>query len=294
MRVCGFSIAYNAVQLGYPIEASLRSMLPLVDEIVLNIGEGDDVTWDLVQSMREPKIRPLRSFWDPNMRFGGEVLAKQTNLALERCRGDWGLYLQSDEVLHEQDYPAIREAMQFHLKRPAEGLRLRYHHFYGSFQTVQDYPRRWYTRATRAIKLGIGVASWGDAMDFCMPREGKNWFLHYGDVDAYVYHYGWARPPEIMRAKRASFERLYHEDDELPVIPEDIYYERGNLRYFRGTHPEVMRDTIARQHWPYDHGIERQSPDWLRHALVWSNLYVRRAGPFAAKVGQRLRRQIFH
>jgi hypothetical protein len=51
VRICRFSIARNAVRFGYPLEASLRSMLPLVDEIVLNVGDSDDGTWDLVQSM---------------------------------------------------------------------------------------------------------------------------------------------------------------------------------------------------------------------------------------------------
>ena len=87
MRVCGFSIANNALQFGYPLEASLRSMLPLVDEIVLNIGEGDGETWKAVESMQEPKIKPFRSFWDASLREGGKLLAQQTNLALERGRG---------------------------------------------------------------------------------------------------------------------------------------------------------------------------------------------------------------
>ena len=294
MRVVGFGIANSAVELGYPIAASLRSMLPLVDEVVLNIGESDERTWHLVQSLHEPKIKAFRSHWDPNIRFGGEVLAQQTNLALARCHGDWALYLQADEVLHEKDYPVIRAAMAKNIRGPAEALRFRYHHFYGSFDTVQDYPRRWYTRAARAVRLGIGVSSWGDAMDFCLKRDGRAWFLRHADIDAHIYHYGWARPPEVMRAKRTTFERLYHEDDDLPVIPEDIYYERGNLRYFRGTHPAAMRETIAGQHWDFDHGIERQTPDWLRHGLVWSDLYLHRAGPFAAKWGQRIRRRILH
>jgi len=293
MRVCGFGIANNAVRFGYPIEASLRSMLPLVDEIVLNIGEGDDETWELVQSMREPKVKPFRSWWDPELRQDGEVLAQQTNLALERCRGDWGLYLQADEVLHEQDYPVIRQSMEHHWKRATESLRLRYYHFYGSFQTIQDYPQRWYTHAIRAIKLGIGAASWGDAMDFCLRRDGKSWYLRYANVDAFVYHYGWSRPPEVMRAKQANFERLYHDDAELARsaeagIPEDIYWRRGNLRFFRGTHPEVMREVVARQNWTFDHGIDQQPPDWLRHARVWTDLYLHHALPFGAKWGQRV------
>src|SRR5690242_19597976 len=114
MRISGFSIACNAVRYGYPIEASLRSLLPLVDELILNIGEGDEETWNLVAAMHEPKIKPFRSEWDFSMRYGGLLLSQQTNLALARCTGDWAMYLQADEVLHEQDYDTIRSAMQKH------------------------------------------------------------------------------------------------------------------------------------------------------------------------------------
>ncbi len=270
-------------------------MLPLVDELILNIGEGDDDTWNLVESMREPKIRAFRSWWDPNLRVGGQLLAQQTNLALDRCEGDWGIYLQADEVLHEKDYPLIRQAMERHRNDSTEAIRFRYHHFYGSFQTIQDYPRTWYSRGIRIVKLGIGASSWGDAMDFCLRRDGLEWLLRYADIDAYIYHYGWSRPPGIMRAKRVNFERLYCDDASLTEEARDaadVYPDLGNLRYFRGTHPEVMRDVVASQNWQFDHGIERQPPDWYRHARVWTDLYVRRALPFAGKVSQRLWRRV--
>ena len=295
MKVCGFSIAYNALRFGYPIEASLRSMLPLVDELILNIGEGDDDTWNLVQSMREPKIRAFRSWWDPNLRVGGQLLAQQTNLALARCTGDWGIYLQADEILHEKDYPLIRQAMERHRNDSTEAIRFRYRHFYGSFQTIQDYPQTWYSRGIRIVKLGIGASSWGDAMDFCLRHDGRDWFLRYADIDAYIYHYGWSRPPEVMRAKRVNFERLYHDDDALTEPSRDVadvYPDLGNLRYFRGTHPAAIRNVVESQNWKFDHGIERQQPDWFRHARVWTDLYMRRALPFAGKVGQRVWRRV--
>jgi hypothetical protein len=291
MRVSGFTIANHAVRLGYPLEASLRSMLPIVDEMIVNIGEEDQATWDLVARMQEPKIKPFRSHWSTNMRYGGLLLAEQTNLALERCQGDWGLYLQADEVLHENDYDRILKAMEYHRRRATEVLRFRYHHFYGSFNTVQDHPRRWYSRAGRAVKLGIGVASWGDAMDFCVRRHGKEWFPRQGDVRAFVYHYGWVRPPQLMRAKNESSERLYYEDDAIRRMheqeqPKDVYWELGNLRFFRGTHPATMREIVASQSWRFDHGIEKQPPDWIRHARVWTDLYVHRAPVVASNLGR--------
>jgi hypothetical protein len=289
MKLCGFSIARNAVRFGYPLEASLRSMLPLVDEIVLNVGDGDDETWDLVQSMGQPKIKAFRSLWNMNLRHKGWLLAQQTNRALERCQGDWGLYLQADEVLHEQDYPIIRRSMEKHLKRPTEALSFRYHHFYGSFQTVQDDPRRWYPGAIRAIKLGIGAISWGDAMDFGLRQGARERYLKQADSGAYIYHYGWVRPPHVMLAKQKNLHSLYYDDAWLEreykdKISDEIYNERGHLRFFRGTHPRVMQDIVAQQCWRYDHGIEEQWPDWLRHAWVWARY----------RLGRQLQRATFH
>ena len=48
MKVSGFTIARNAVKLGYPIELSLRSLLPLVDELVVAVGDSEDDTWEVV------------------------------------------------------------------------------------------------------------------------------------------------------------------------------------------------------------------------------------------------------
>lgn len=303
MKVCGFSIARDAVRLGYPLEASLRSMLPLVDELILNVGDGEDETWDLVQSLGEPKIQAFHSAWDMSVRRGGGLLAQQTNLALERCRGDWGLYLQADEVLHEKDYPVIRRAMERHLERSTEALSFRYHHFYGSFRTVQDNPRRWYPRAARAVKLGIGVTSWGDAMDFCVRRGGRERYLELADSGAWIYHYGWARPPQVMLAKQKNFHRLYNDDAWLDreyrdKRPEDLYSERGNLRFFSGTHPQVMRDIVARQDWHFDHAIEEQRPDWLRHSSVWISHEIRstihRLEFYLRLIGRSLTRRFHH
>src|SRR5258707_540377 len=40
MRICGFTIVRNAARLGYPFEESIRSLLPLVDELVVAVGRG--------------------------------------------------------------------------------------------------------------------------------------------------------------------------------------------------------------------------------------------------------------
>lgn len=295
MRVCGFCIARDVVRFGYPLEASLRSLLPLVDELVINVGvseKADDGTWDLIQSLRDPRITAFRSSWDSSSRHGGRMLADETNRALARCRGTWALYLQADEVLHEADYPAIRRALVEHSTTSAEALCFRYHHFYGSYRFVQDHPWRWYRRAIRAVKLGGGAVSRGDAMDFGWRHDGRERSLRQADIDASVHHYGWCRPPHVMLEKQKNFHRMYHDDEWIEAeyanrTPDRMYGDLGHLRVFDGTHPEVMRATIAAQHWRFDPRLDRQPPEWLRRAYVLS---IRAAGPVVYRVRPVVRR----
>jgi hypothetical protein len=113
-------------------------------------------------------------------------------------------------------------------------------------------------------------------MDFGLRRGGGERYLKQADSGAYVYHYGWVRPPHVMLAKQKNLHSLYYDDAWLESEykdkkPDDLYNERGHLRFFRGAHPRVMRDIVAQQCWRYDHGIERQWPDWLRHSCFWAS-----------------------
>ena len=61
MKVSGFTFIRNAVSLGFPAVESIRSVLPICDEFVVNVGEGDDGTLELIRSLGESKITRLFS-----------------------------------------------------------------------------------------------------------------------------------------------------------------------------------------------------------------------------------------
>ena len=107
MKLSGFTIARQAVRLQYPIVESIRSLLPLVDEYVVGVGDGDDGTWEAVASIGDPRVVMFRSTWDTSLR-AGLAISEETNKALCRCTGDWAVYLQADEVLHEHDLPLLQ------------------------------------------------------------------------------------------------------------------------------------------------------------------------------------------
>ena len=101
VKISGFTFIRNGVDLGYPFIPSIRSLLPLCDEIIVNVPRSADNTLAMVRAMGDPKIHCIESEWDEKLRKDGLALSHHTNLALRECSGDWCVYVQGDEVLHE-------------------------------------------------------------------------------------------------------------------------------------------------------------------------------------------------
>ena len=263
-KISGFSLIRHGTSFAYPFLESLRSMLPLVDELIINVGIGDDNTLEEIKKFANTeghgKVKFFESDWqldNPEKKRGGLILSEQTNLALDCCKFDWCLYLQADEVLHEKDYPILRDATAKNEDRPeVEGLLFQYQHFYGSFDVIQ-HSRSAYRREVRLIRKSSGARSVGDAQSFRKADGTKLSVVHSG---ATVYHYGWVRPPEAMKEKTFFFDQLYHGEpnaknarDGTPHTGDNYQYKRiWGLRRFRGTHPAVILDRIARQGWHWD------------------------------------------
>jgi glycosyltransferase involved in cell wall biosynthesis len=112
MKISGFTFIRNGVELDYPFIESITSVLPAVDEMVIVVGDCSDGTKEKILALQDPKIRIINTVWDESLRKGGEILAQQTNIALDHITGDWGFYIQGDEVIHEKYLENVRSAMQ--------------------------------------------------------------------------------------------------------------------------------------------------------------------------------------
>lgn len=270
-KLSGFTLVRNGAKFDYPFVESLKSLLPVVDELVINVGIGDDDTLAQVQRFAAEagmgKVVVFESHWpldDPEKRKSGLILSEQTNLALDRCTHDWCLYLQADEVLHEEDTPAIREALREAEENPAvEAVVFEYRHFYGSYQVVQK-TRSAYRREIRMIRRSSGARSVGDAQSFRKPGpDGQlDQKLNAVLTKARIFHYGWVRPPEAMFQKTVFMDQLYHGKQEdgapLPHSGTNYQYKRfWGLKPFRTgypgeTHPRIMRERILKRDWNWD------------------------------------------
>jgi glycosyltransferase involved in cell wall biosynthesis len=249
MKVSGFTFVRNGLKYDYPFLESIRSLLPLCDEVVIAVGKSEDDTLERIQSLHSSKIKILETVWDESIREGGTILSLQTNLALDHMQGDWAIYLQADEVLHENNYPAMKEAMyRYKDVDKVEGLLFNYRHFYGCYNYIGN-SRRWYRREIRIVRPQIGVRSWGDAQGFRI--DGRK--LRVKLIDASIHHYGWVKPPEIQQLKQKSFNKLWHADEwidrHVGRESEYDYKQGGNLVLFDGSHPSVMAERILKQNW---------------------------------------------
>jgi glycosyltransferase involved in cell wall biosynthesis len=260
MFVSGFTFVRNAIKFDYPVVEAILSILPLCDEIVVAVGNSDDDTLGLIQRIDSPKIKIIETVWDDSLRKGGQVLAVETDKALAAVspEADWCFYIQGDEVVHEQYLPIIKQAMQDNLnQQKVEGLLFKYTHFYGSYKYVAD-SFKWYRREIRVFRNTGKVRSYRDAQGF---RTIDNQKLKVKLMDAYVYHYGWVKPPEIQKEKMKSSINFWATDEEAAAVKKHYdenfdYAGIDSLSHFTGTHPQVMQARVERMNWMFDFDIK--------------------------------------
>ncbi len=238
----GFTIVRNAVKLDFPIVPAIRSVLEVCDEVVVNVGKSEDETRDLVAAVRDPRVRILDSVWDFTQK--NEMLSHETLKAMAACRGRWGIYIQADEVLHEDGARILKQqTAEWDAEERVEGLLVQYLHFYGGFDLVATN-RRWYRREVRCIRLGRDIRPYQGAQGFRVgPTHRK---IRARATDAEIFHYGWARPARAIQEKLEISKTIYPWSRERSAREQ----ERGYLEWlpllkpFTGSHPRAAQEWV--------------------------------------------------
>lgn len=247
MMISGFTIIRNATKFSYPAEESILSILPICDEFIINVGDSDDKTLEMMQSLQRSypdKIRIIENKWD--LSEGKTVLSKQTNMALKECKGDWAFYLQSDEVIHEKDLVHLRKIMHRYLKdENIDTFRFPWLHFYGSYYRYR-IDSGWYQKQDRIIRNNGEIESFGDAYGF-QCKDGQS--LKRKNTNCFLYHYGWVHSEPVMTQRRINAEKIGF--TTLQQNEREREYSFGDLNRFPiyfGSHPAVMKERIAAHH----------------------------------------------
>lgn len=255
----------NADTLYYPIKQTIESILPIVDEFVIAIGDNKsgDKTREIVAAIDSPKVKIIDTVWDIKKYPNGTENAHQTDIAKEHCTGDWLFYLQADEVVHEKYLPIIRKRCEELLEdQEVEGLLFHYKHFWADYNHYNN-SHAWYPNEIRIVRNKKDIHSWESAQSFRrIPNfDGKNYRQQEGTyklkvarVDAFIYHYGWVRPPRLMQNKKKALDTIHKGEDgavKANAKFDDVfdYGPLDKLTPFTETHPAVMREWIEDFDW---------------------------------------------
>ncbi len=265
MKISGFTFTKNATKLYYPVKASIECLLPLVDEFIVVLGDSDDETELEIKKIQSDKIKIIHTVWDLEKYPNGQEYAHQTDIAKQACTGDWLFYIQSDEVVHERYLPLIKENCERYLDdKNVEGFLFKYRHFWGDYDHYV-LSHAWYPREIRIIRNDPEIHSWRDAQSFRrMPGfDGLDYYkkentfkLNVVEIEAYIYHYGFVRPPQIMQKKRKNHNTNYSglaSTDEMFKYEEELF-DYGNLskiKVFKDNHPTVMNGFIKGFNWKH-------------------------------------------
>lgn len=240
--ISGFTFLRNGVKLGFPFDASVRSLLPLVDEFVIAVGRGEDDTRERLVAIGDPKIRLIDTLWNERMEERGFVYAQQKMIAQYACTGDWAFYLEGDEVLHEDEIAAIRASVdRHHTNRAVEALVFDYLHFYGSPQWLAVSPA-WYRRECRLIRNTIRSYAPDGQFWVVMDRHRRGRHPQAALAHAHIYHYGHVRRTEYMQAKLDQVSKYWSHG-----APQVRYgqIDAQSLKPYTGTHPQLMHAWLA-------------------------------------------------
>jgi hypothetical protein len=253
MKISGFTFVRNAGKLYFPVKESISSVLPLVDEFIIALGDNaaDDDTEAQIRSIGSEKIKIIHRQWDEDLFKNGLIFAAETNFALSQCTGDWCFYIQADEVIHEDDHAEILDKCTRYLEDDAvDGFLFNYLHFWGDYDHLAKF-HNWYSHEIRIVRNGIGVQSLKDAQSFRINGEEK---LQVVRLNARVFHYGWVRPPHLMQNKEREQHGLYFGRKSAAEAYKQAathyqYGPLGRMPLFKGTHPVWMKERIAQHNW---------------------------------------------
>lgn len=260
MKVSGFTFIRKALEFNFPVVQSIKSVLPICDEFIVNVGSSDDGTLELIQSIKDPKIKIIATEWNEKMTTKGFVYGQQKTIAHYSCTGDWAFYLEGDEVVHEDDLPKIHDAMKRNLSdHDIEALVFDYVHFYGNHQTYLESPA-WYRRAPRILRNTLRAYSPDGLFFVVLDSNKKGRYPKAALTGATIYHYGWARPENQMDLRNRHVGRYWnttHKRFSYGDIDPSI------LREFKGTHPAAIRDWLPDEPVPLklNHGYRLTAKD---------------------------------
>lgn len=274
MKISAFSYVRNGFQYGVPFIESIQSVLPICDEFVVAVGDSKDGTREAIENLNDPKIKIVDTIWDEKLTLGGKIFAQQSNIAYQNISPDtdWVIHIQADEVLHEDEYNQIIQSIEIANKHPkVDGLLFPFIHFWGDYNSIRN-SRRVHRNEIRAFKYNPKIRAYRDSQGFRIyenPSEQdaeKGIKLNVIKTKASIYHYNSVRNRQNMILKFHNFAYYYSRtDSKMEEQPKNEfnYHTVDRVTKFKGTHPKVMAEAIAKYDYVFEH--DKSHAQWKKN-----------------------------
>lgn len=196
--ICGVQFVRNGIQYDYCFEESIQSMLECCDFVVVVDAGSTDETLEKLYAIDNPLLKIIslpNSEWDGQQGTGKSKLCYFTNIAIQeadRLGFSYVLSVQSDEVIHEISYAAIRNAVQDN----DEGYLIRRVNLWKSPYLQLSVPKNRLPCSDYVLRLAkVNYRAYGDAESLNAPANEDY------TKSIRMYHMGFVRKKEVMRDK---------------------------------------------------------------------------------------------
>jgi glycosyltransferase involved in cell wall biosynthesis len=236
--ISGYVLSRNCLSLDYCIDLTIRSLLPVCNEVVVCDAGSTDGTLEMLEEWAGYDSKLRITHWDwPDPKGETYFFVKWINHAREQLRYDMQLNIEADECLSLRSHDAIREAAaergsrmfrRLNFWRDACSLAPDGH--YCGHQVVRMGPQELWMPSDAPDPHGpqdiTRLATWDDRLE--------------------IFHYGALRKPEAFIAKSKVMQgAIFGSLDSRLADAEkagDNWVDRcpfpKPLQRFRGKHPD--------------------------------------------------------
>jgi len=218
MSISVVFVGKNLILNGYPFVESLLSVLPLADEFIISEGYSDDDSLNYLWKFKkkyETRERPIFVYQDewPDRSYHGEAITYVLERAIQKASKKWVLYLQADEIWHEDMIPYMldivsKDNFEFN------SISFPYFHFINSWEPSKD--TKYYQEAMRFVRNDRGIKLLGDAWNFITPGPADPIYAA-GYSPNRIFHMNWCLP-ENNDIKHIEHAKLYENITEYQDI----------------------------------------------------------------------------
>lgn len=204
-------VAADCLIQDYCVEESILSIAPICDEICVSAGWSSDGTVELLETINK-KIDSKMTINVTKWVYDRPVLARKKNEAIAGLKTDWILFLDADEIMHEDQLETIKELTKL---TSNNCYNFQMNHYYGLPHWKMNADSGWYQQFNRLHQRKMNLYFKDDG--FCVDTlTQNNMSVPTSGVktNVIVHHYGHMRDAKAMAMKTSRIEGYYRNSPE--------------------------------------------------------------------------------